>query len=188
MTITCTCERPLATGPGMLAADLAYHRQIRAERTAGGRRFRSRRDDFNLLRILSYLVSHLDGDAPVRVDVAHLAEEFERSEALLGAELDWLAEHRFVYLDGRADGVVRVWVNPAVGVCGADPRTVAARHRFPYFVVKPLGARGPEPVQVVEYDREVWEQVFADNYETLTRQTFPSQNCRACFRPQLRQV
>ncbi|MDH6130050.1 hypothetical protein, partial [Kitasatospora sp. GP82] len=136
----------------------------------------------------SYLVARLEGDAPVRVDVAEVAEEFERAEELLWAELEWLSEHRFLYLDGRAGGVARIWVNPVVAVCGADPRAAAARHRFPYFTVHELGMQACEPVRSVEYSSDLWEQVYADNYEAFTRETFPDRDCRTCFRPQLRQV
>ncbi|MFD7586566.1 hypothetical protein ACFV84_14245 [Kitasatospora sp. NPDC059811] len=119
----CTCERPICTGPGGLAAMHLHQRQIRAERTADGRRFRSRRSDFQISRTVFYLVGHLEGDAPVRLNLGEMAALYDRSEALMLAELDWFAEHRFVHLDGRADGIVRLWVNPAVAVL-SFPRCV----------------------------------------------------------------
>ncbi|MFD7827720.1 hypothetical protein [Kitasatospora sp. NPDC059803] len=179
----CPCGRPICTGPGGLAAMHLYQGQIRAERTADGRRFRSRRSDFQISRTVFYLVGHLEGDAPVRLNLGEMAELYDRSEALMLAELDWFAEHRFVHLDGRADGIVRLWVNPAVAVCGADPRIAAARHSFPYFTVE--DASSEDRVCVHEYSEDLWEAIYAGNFEAFTRETFLSPDCRVCCSPRL---
>ncbi|MFJ9460788.1 hypothetical protein ACIRST_37685 [Kitasatospora sp. NPDC101447] len=190
MTPTCQCGRATITGPGMLAAHYVYMRQIRAERTAGGRRFRSRRTDFHPANTLSYLAVLLDGDGAVRLDVASAAEELDRPLNLLLDELRWLAKgRRFLHTEGFAYGLMKSWLNPAVAVAaGCDPRPPAARHRFPYPVLTDGGLSAPEPVRFLEYSAPLWDEVYLANRDTFTSKVFPNPDCRACFPARLHSV
>ncbi|MFD0279274.1 hypothetical protein ACFVHB_36005 [Kitasatospora sp. NPDC127111] len=190
MTPTCQCGPATINGPGMLAAHHAYQRQIRAERTAGGRQFRSRRTDFHPMNTLSFLAGLLDGDGAVRLEVASAAEELERPLNLLVDELRWLADgRRFLHTEGFADGLTKIWLNPAVAVDGGcDPRPLAARHRFPYPLLADGGLSAPEPVRFLEYSAPLWDEVYFANRDMFVGEVFPNPDCRACFPVRLRSV
>ncbi|QEV03394.1 hypothetical protein CP971_33005 [Streptomyces viridifaciens] len=190
VTSTCQCGPATINGPGVRAAYYAYQRKIRAERTADGRQFRSRRTDFHPTNTLSYLAVHLDGDGAVRLEVASAAEELERPQNLLVDELRWLADgRRFLHTEGFADGLMKIWLNPAVAVNGGcDPRPLAARHRFPYPVLADGGLSAPEPVRFLEYSAHLWDEVYFANRHMFAGGLFPNPDCRACFPVRLHSV
>jgi hypothetical protein len=81
--------------------------------------------------------------------------------ARLRAVVAWLVEHEFLALDGDVDGIARLWVNPSVAFPPrTDPRTVAARHRFPYITTAPRGMAAEQPVVIRPYDAAEWNGVY----------------------------
>ncbi|WP_372412246.1 hypothetical protein [Streptomyces luteireticuli] len=113
------------------------------------------------MQILMLLYVGLQGDAPLRVDVAAKAEECGVTTEEFRAEVAWLVEHRFLALDGDVGEVLRLWVNPSVAFLpGTDPRVAAARHRFPYITTAGRGMKAGEPVAVHPYEPGLWEAVY----------------------------
>ncbi|KJY25363.1 hypothetical protein [Streptomyces katrae] len=111
--------------------------------------------------ILQLVSWGLDKDGPVLVDVSETAQKAGVSVEYVRTEIAWLVEHEFLALDGDVDGMVRVWVNPAVAFMpGTDPRVAAARHRFPYFDTAEGGMSAEEPVVVYAYEPELWNAVY----------------------------
>ncbi|MFJ1757343.1 hypothetical protein [Kitasatospora sp. NPDC088134] len=182
MNSTCTCRESTSYGPGILAAQYLYWSSIRAERTSGDRRFRARHSDFEPGITLGYLGGLLDGDAPVRVDVAAVADDLGRKPEHLVAELGWLADSdRFLHQEGFADGVMRLWLNPAVACDGGtDPRPLAARYRFPYPVLGQGGLSAPEPVRFLEYSAALWEELYTSKQQLFDTRRVPDPACRSC--------
>ncbi|MET9396078.1 hypothetical protein [Kitasatospora sp. NPDC002965] len=183
MNSTCQCGSTTTYGPGVLAAHYLYERRIRAERSAGGRRFRVRRSDFRPADTLSYLGGRLDGGSALRLDVTATARELGRTPEHLLGELQWLAEdRRFLHTEGFVNGVTKTWVNPAVACDGGtDPRPIAARYRFPYPVLAKGGLSAPEPVRFLEYSDRLWDQVYLANRRQFDNRRFPDRDCQACF-------
>jgi hypothetical protein len=134
----------------MLAVEFLHRREH-------GKRYKA--SDPQLLMVT--IVGLLEGDAPARFDFAVQAEELHTSVEKLRAQVAWLVEREFLALDGDVDGVARLWVNPALAFTpGTDPRTAAARHRFPYIMPAEEGMAAPEPVLVHPYTPELWEEVY----------------------------
>ncbi|MFB6634854.1 hypothetical protein ACFCWY_33660 [Streptomyces sp. NPDC056362] len=103
----------------------------------------------------------LEGDAPLRLDFAAKAEELDTSMDRLRTQVAWLVKREFLALAGDVDGVARLWVNPSLALApGTDPRTVAARLRFPYIMTAEEGMAAEEPVIVYPDTPELWEQVY----------------------------
>ncbi|MFC7979790.1 hypothetical protein ACFUT3_31715 [Streptomyces cinereoruber] len=147
---SCGCDFGITMGPAVLAADYLYRREY-------GKRHKGV-DPQRLAVTVSCL---LEGDAPVRFDFAAQAGELGTSVERLRVQVAWLVEREFLALDGDVDGVARLWVNPSLAFApGTDPRTVAARHRFPYIMTAEKGMAAEEPVVVYPYTPELWEQVY----------------------------
>lgn len=177
MIACCTCGPSFAHGPGMLAANFLYRSQVYAERTSGGKRLRRCEADHLPGHLLLLIAAQQEGDASVLFE---LDDNDDTPEADVRSALTWLDEHRFIALDGIANGVARVWVNPAVGCPGGtDPRTVAARHRFPYITVAEKGMSADQPVSFHEYSPALWEAVYVENREMFDQTTFPAPDCPA---------
>ncbi|MFE1415555.1 hypothetical protein ACFW6F_32885 [Streptomyces sp. NPDC058746] len=141
------------TGPGLLAADFLRRRQLGgADETEG---------EPDTVRLLILIYTELSGDSPVLLDFSAKAAEAGVSVEHLRAEVEWLVEHEFLAVDGNFDGVARLWVNPSVGfLLGTDPRTAAARHRFPYIDRAEGGMSAADPVIVHPYEPALWEAVY----------------------------
>ncbi|MFE1907992.1 hypothetical protein ACFW96_30650 [Streptomyces gardneri] len=147
---SCRCDYGITTGPAVLAAGY-LHRHERGKQYRGS-------DPQRLVVMIACL---LEGDAPVRFDFAVQAEELGTSVEKLRAQVAWRVERDFLALDGDVGGVARLWVNPALAFRpGTDPRTAAARHRFPYILPAEEGMAAKEPVIVYPYEPELWEQVY----------------------------
>ncbi|MFE0776932.1 hypothetical protein [Streptomyces sp. NPDC058861] len=147
---SCGCDFGISVGPAMMAAGF-LHRIERGKRHKG----------VDLQRLAVTIACLLEGDAPARFDFAAQAEELDTSVERLRAQVAWLVEREFLALDGDVDGVARLWVNPALAFApGTDPRTVAARHRFPYIMPAEKGMAAEEPVVAYTYAPELWEQVY----------------------------
>ncbi|MEV7123776.1 hypothetical protein [Kitasatospora griseola] len=190
MTSSCTCHTSTSYGPGLRAAHYLYQGQIRAERTVGGQRFRARRSDFHPITTLSYLAGLVNEHNTVRLDVAAASDDLGRTYELLVAELQWLAGgNRFLRQEGFVGGVMKLCLNPAAACDGgADPRPIAARHRFPYPVLADGGLSAPEPVRFLKYSAPFWEELYAGNQKLFDLQRYPDPDCRHCFPPVLRLV
>ncbi|MFE0777827.1 hypothetical protein [Streptomyces sp. NPDC058861] len=152
---SCGCDFGISVGPAMMAAGFLH-------RIEHGKRYKASDPQMLVLKIASLL----KGDAPLRFDFAIEADELDTSVEKLRTQVTWLVEREFLALDGDVDGVARLWVNPALAFApGTDPRTAAARHRFPYITTADEGLAAAEPVIVYPYEPELWEQLYEDQRE-----------------------
>lgn len=152
---SCGCDYGINTGPAMLAAGFLHRRER-------GKQYKSSDPQLLVMKIVSLLT----GDAPVRFDFAVQAEELNMSVEELRAGVAWLVKREFLALDGDVDGVARLWVNPALAFApGTDPRTAAARYRFPYIMPAEGGMAAAEPVIVHSYTPELWQEIYENQRE-----------------------
>jgi hypothetical protein len=153
-------------GPGLLAADLLYRHELRLDRSQGltSTCKSDSRDD--MLTPLMLIVTQLEGDAPVTLDLeAHAADRDSTLENVRD-EVSWLVKQQFLALDGQTSTRARLWVNPCVAFrAGTDPRPAAARHLFPYITCDERGMAAQEPVHVCPYDEQGWQTVYDRNQE-----------------------
>ncbi|MGW3521363.1 hypothetical protein [Streptomyces hydrogenans] len=147
---SCGCDYGISVGPAMMAVGFLH-------RIENGKRYRASDPQMLAMKI----VGLLKGEAPARFDFAVEADELGTSVEKLRAQVTWLVERKFLALDGDVDGVARLWVNPALAFApGTDPRTAAARHRFPSIMTAEEGMAAEEPVIVYTYTSELWDQVY----------------------------
>ncbi|MFL4910684.1 hypothetical protein ACJ6WF_48245 [Streptomyces sp. MMS24-I2-30] len=160
---SCTCDFGVITGSAGMAAGFLHRMQSRA---ADGKK--PPRNGGTCRDVLGILSGRLTGSGPVPFEFARWADELGVSVPRLRAVVAWLVEHEFLALDGDVDGIARLWVNPAVAFPPrTDPRTVAARHRFPYITTAPQGMAAEQPVIIHPYDAAGWDGVYQQHLHMI---------------------
>ncbi|MFD5110528.1 hypothetical protein [Streptomyces cinereoruber] len=129
---SCGCDYGISVGPAMLAVGFLH-------RIENGKQYRASDPQMLAMKIAGLS----EGEAPTRFDFAVEADELDTSVEKLRVQVAWLVEREVLALDG----VARLWVNPSLAFApGADPRTAAARHCFPYITTAEEGLAAAEPV------------------------------------------
>lgn len=146
-----------------MAAGFLHRMQARA---GGGKK--PPRDDGTCRDVLDILSGRLTGSGPVPFEFARWSDELGVPVSRLRDVVAWLVEHEFLALDGDVDGIARLWVNPSVAFPPwTDPRTVAARHRFPYITTAPRGMAAEQPVIIHPYDEAAWDDVYQQHLHMI---------------------
>ncbi|MEU4969119.1 hypothetical protein [Streptomyces smyrnaeus] len=170
---SCACDFGVIMGPAMMA--VGFLRRIQA-RDSGRKRHR---DDHTTREVLEILSVRLEGSGPVLFDFAHWAGELETSVVHLREVVAWLVEHEFLALEGDVDGVARLWVNPSAAFAPrTDPRTIAARFRFPYITTAERYMAAEQPVIVQPYNADGWDEFYRANLRVIEDPPcFSSEGC-----------